>query len=251
MCEEPKRPRKFSDKEVISLFVKYLANENYPGLEVDTWPDEKTRQSAEIDAIAGNFAIEHTSVDTIPNQRRDSAWFEQVVKPLEDEFRCTLPFGLNLTLPYEGIQTGQDWSGITNALRNWVLNDSPGLSMGHHTIRDVPGIPFEFYAKKRDSSLTGLLFARVAPNDQTLPNRLREQLDPKIKKLSPYKNQNKTTILLVESDDIALMNDGIMWDGLRSAYLKGLPQGLDQIWFADTSIPEKVLFTDMTQSVNR
>jgi hypothetical protein len=75
MCEESKRPRKFSDKEVISLFVKYLANENYPGFEVDIWPDEETRQSAGIDAIAGKFAIEHTSVDTIPNQRRDSAWF--------------------------------------------------------------------------------------------------------------------------------------------------------------------------------
>ena len=78
-----------------------------------------------------------------------------------------------------------------------------------------------------------------------------EQLDRKIEKLSPYKNQNKTTILLVESDDIALMDDGIMWDGLGSAYPKGLPEGLDQIWFADTSIPEEVLFTDMTQAVNR
>jgi hypothetical protein len=40
MCEESKGPRKFSDKEVINLFVNYLAKKDYPGLEVETWPDE-------------------------------------------------------------------------------------------------------------------------------------------------------------------------------------------------------------------
>ncbi len=86
MCDDTKNHQKLTDKEVISLFVKYLAAQGNPGLEVDTWPDEENRQSTEVDSIAGPFAIEHTSVDTIPNQRRDAAWFIQVVKPLEDEF---------------------------------------------------------------------------------------------------------------------------------------------------------------------
>ncbi len=47
------------------------------------------------------------------------------------------------------------------------------------------------------------------------------------------------------------MNDGIMWDALRSAYPDGLPQGVDQIWFADTSILEEILFADMTKAVGR
>lgn len=249
MCDVPKNKQKLTDKKVIALFVKYLADQGNPGIEVDAWPDKE--RPSEIDAIAGPFAIEHTSVDTISNQRRDGAWFERVVKPLEDEFRCKLPFRLVLTFPYEGIQTGQDWARITTELRNWILDEAPKLPIGSHTIKNVPKIPFEFYAEKRSSSRTGLFFGRFAPNDGTLPDRLREQLDRKVKKLSPYKGKNKTTILLVESDDIALMNDGIMWDGLRSAYPDGLPQGLDQIWFADTSILEEILFTDMTQAVVR
>ena len=249
MCDVPKYQQKLTDKKVIVLFVKYLADQGHHGIEVDAWPDEE--RPSEIDAIAGPFGIEHTSVDTIPNQRRDGAWFVRVVKPLEDEFRCRLPFRLVLTFPYEGIQTGQDWSRITTALRNWILDIAPKLPIGTHTIKGVPGIPFEFYATKRSSSRAGLLFSRFAPNDQTFPDRLREHLDRKVRKLSPYKRKSKTTILLVESDDIALMNDGIMWDGLRSAYPDGLPQGLDQIWFADTSIPEEILFTDMTQAVVR
>jgi len=251
MADVLKSHQMLSDKEVIRFFVQYLANHGNPGISVDTYPDEEKRQSAEIDAIAGPFAIEHTSIDTIPNQRRDAAYFVQVVKPLEDEFCCKLQFRLALTFPYEGIQIGQDWSKITAALRNWVLGIAPKLSIGSHKINDVLEVPFEFTANKRKSNRPGLFFSRFDPNDKTLPDRLREQLDRKIKKLLFYRHKNKITILLVESDDMALMNDGIMWDGLRSAYPHGLPHGLDQVWFADTSIPEEILFTEMTQAVAR
>lgn len=250
MCDVLKNQQKLTDKEVIRHFVKYLSEQGNPGLEVDIWPDEENRESIEIDSIAGPFAIEHTSIDTIPNQRRNAAWFSEVVKSLEDEFRCKLPYRLVLTFPYEGIQTGQNWPRITTAIRNWVLYEAPKLSKGFNVIKDVPEIPFEFSATKRSSSRTGLIFGRFAPNDQKLSDRLRLQLDRKIEKLSPYA-ENKTTILLIESDDIALMNESIIWDGLRSAYPNGLPQEIEQIWFVDTSIPEEMMFTDMSEAIVR
>jgi hypothetical protein len=240
---------KLTDEELISSFVEYLSKNGRPGITVTDWPDKRNRQSSDIDAIAGSLAIEHSSVDTIPNQRRDSAWFARVVAALEDEFNSKLPFRLSVTFPYEAIQTGQDWSEITSALRDWLLNEAPKLEMGSHIVLGAIGIPFEFRVMKKNSNRNGLLFSRMAPNDQTFPNRLKKQLDQKIDKLSLYKD--KTTILLVESDDVALMNDGIMWEGLRSAYPNGMPNGLDEIWFADTSIPEEIIFTNMTKAVDR
>ncbi len=243
---------KLSDKELISLFVKHLAQNGRAEITVTAWPDETNRQLPDIDAVAGDYAIEHSSFDTIPNQRRDSAWFEQVVRSLQDEFRFNLPYRLILTFPYAAIQRGQNWSGITTALRVWLLNDSPLSEMNSYYVKDVPGIPFTFHVNKRicnHKRFNRLLFGRFVPNDSTFLHRLREQLDRKINKLSPYKNKGKTTILLVESEDMAFMDDGIMWDGLRGAYPDGMPQGLDEIWFADTSIPEEILFDDLTQSV--
>ena len=242
---------KLTDKELISLFVGYLAQNGRPGIKVTACPDEKNRRSPDIDAIAGPYAIEHSSVDTVPNQRRNSAWFVQVVKPLEDEFDSNLPFRLTLTFPFEAIQSGQDWSEITDSLRVWLLNEAPQLTTGMHNVRGVTVIPFEIHVTKKESNRNGLFFGRFAPNDQTFPDRLREKLAQKTDKLSRYKNKCKSTILLVESDDIALMNDGIMWDGLRSAYPDGMPQGVDEIWFADTSIPEEIVFKDMTKAVAR
>jgi hypothetical protein len=48
------------DQKVIKAFVNYL------GLEVDEWPEDYNQN--DIDAIAGPLAIEHTSVDTLPNR---------------------------------------------------------------------------------------------------------------------------------------------------------------------------------------
>ena len=240
-----------TDKEVIIIFVDYLARNGNPGLVVDACPDKENRQSSDIDAIAGPFAIEHSSVDTVAKQRRDSAWFLEVVGGLEDELGHKLSYRLNLTLPYEGVQCGQDWSKIRGAFREWILHESPKLATGSHNISNALGIPFEFHVTKKKSDRPCLLFYRFAPDIKKLPSRLREQLDRKAVKLSPYKNEGKTTILLVESNDIALMDDSKMWDSLRQAYSAGLPDGVDQIWFADTSICEEVIFTDMTKVVAR
>ena len=68
------------DREVIAAFVRYLRQQGHPGLKVDRLPDEVNRKTGDIDAIAGPFAIEHTSINTVPHQRRDSArssvWLE-------------------------------------------------------------------------------------------------------------------------------------------------------------------------------
>jgi hypothetical protein len=250
MCDSSRTQTKLTDKEVIDLFVKYLAEQDNPGLKVDDWPDEKNRNSTEIDAVAGPFAIEHTSIDTVPNQRRDADWFLKVVKALEDEFKCKMPFRLVLTFPYDGIQTGQDWDDISDVLRDWILFEAPKLPFGRYII-NKDKIPFEIFATKRKSARHGLLFCRFAPDDKSLPERMRKQLDRKLKKLIPHKERDKTTILLVESDDIAFMDESIMWDELRLAYPKGMPDGLDQIWFADTSIVEDILFINLSRALGR
>jgi hypothetical protein len=236
---------------VIQQFVCHLANQCNCSLQVDSWPDKEKGTSKEIDATAGHFAIEHTSVDTVLNQRRDAAWFLQVTGSLEEEFCGKLPFRLIVILPYEGIQAGQDWSQIRAMLRSWIIEEAFDLLEGSHIIGDVSGVPFKFRVIKRASGQPRLLFARNAPKDDSFFRRLREQLDRKAEKLLPYKKQGRTTVLLIESDDIALMDEAIMWDSIRLAYPDGLPRGVDQIWFADTSIPEHLLFVDLTAAVSR
>ena len=75
---------------------------------------------------------------------------------------------------------------------------------------------------------------------------LKKLLDRKVQKLAPYQAGGKTTILLVESEDIALMNDAVMLEAIRTAYPTHLPQGVGQLWYADTSLPSDIEFFDFT-----
>jgi len=240
-----------NDGDVIDAFIAYLREHGHPSLQVDRRPDKENRKSGDIDAGAGDFSIEHTSIDTFPNQRRDSDWFMQVAGGLEQELTIEPPFRLNVTLEYEAVAKGQDWVAIRNALKKWITNKAAHLAEGHHVFDNIPGIPFRLRVKKASNRRPGIFFGRFEPDDETLPDRIREQFDRKANKLAKYHVPGKTTVLLIENDDIALMNEGRMLDAIQKAYPNGPPQGVDQVWYADTSIPSKIEFRDFTPDLKQ
>ena len=238
-----------NDQDVINAFVSYLRETGFPGLKVDRWPDKENRNTSDIDAIAGRFAIEHTSIDNLPNQRRDSDWFMQAVGGIEKELTASLPFFLNITVEYDAVTKGQDFAAIRRNLKDWIINDSPPLKEGLSVLEDVDGVPFRLRVRKASDRRPGIFFARFEPKDDTLPARIRKQFDRKAKKLKKYHGSDNTTILLIENEDIALMNEGKMLDSIQIAYLSGLPHGVDKIWYADTSIPDDIEFMDFSSEI--
>ena len=237
------------DSDVIDEFVVYLKKNGYPNLKVNQRPDNKNRNFTDIDAIAGSFAIEHTSIDTLPNQRRNNNRFMQVIDGIEQELPSQLSFSLQITLEYGAVTTQQNWKTIRQALKSWIIKDAPRLTEGQHVLSSIPGIPFELHVNKEIGSPPSVRFGRFAPNDNTLAGRIKAQCDRKAKKLAKYQGTGKTTILLIESYDIALMHPSIMLKGIRGSYLNGLPPGVDKIWYADTSIPDYIRFTDFTSDL--
>ena len=100
---------------------------------------------------------------------------------------------------------------------------------------------------KSSSRPAGLFFGRFEPADDTLPDRIRVAVERKARKLAPYRATGLTTVLLVESSDIALMHDGKMLEAIRMAFPRGIPSSVDRVWYADTSIPEDIAFREFTQ----
>lgn len=237
------------DRDVVDAFVSYLNKHGHPDLKIDRRPDELNRKSKDIDAIAGIFAIEHTSIDTLPDQRRDSAYFMKAVGSLEQAFPNRPSFRLNVILEYGAVIKGQDWAAIRQALTSWIVNDVPGLTDGRHVIDDIPGIPFRLNVKKASDRRPGVFFSRFEPNDDTLPARIHDQFEEKAKKLTKYQRPGQTTILLVEGYDIALMNELKMLDAIRKAYPENPPVGVDQVWYADTSVPSELEFMEFTSDI--
>jgi hypothetical protein len=240
-----------NDRDVIRAFVAYLQENGHPNLEVERWPEDENRVSKEIDATAGALSIEHTSIDTLPNQRRDSDWCIQVVGGIEYELHNSIPFRLSITLEHQAVTTGRDWSAIRNALKDWIIAGSSLLEDGHHVLDGIPGVPFRLRRSKARGHRPGLLFGRFDPGDDTLSARIRELLLRKANKLLKYRGSGETMVLLVDSEDIALMNESKMLTAVRKSFPAGSPPGVDQIWYADTSIPSEICFRDLTSPLKQ
>ena len=239
------------DYDVIDAFIEYLRKHGYPELTVTSYPDKENRSSPDIDAIAGPFAIEHTSIDTLPNQRRNNDWFKKVLGNLEQEFEGQLSFRMSITFPYDAVDKGkgQDWVAIQKALKSWILEKSPHLEFGKHNLNNIPCIPFQLDVYKRSSDIPGIAFSRYEPHDGTLSCRIKELFDRKAEKLKKYKNFGKIRVLLIESNDIVLM-DVQGWKilkAIRKTYSNGLPVGVDKIWYVDIAdLPDRIIFKDFT-----
>ena len=139
---------------------------------------------------------------------------------------------------------------IRSLLKNWILKVAPRLTVVKpYTPYKVSGIPFTIYVTKGTGVRRGARFSRFPPDDDTLSIRIRDLIDKKAEKLVPYQVVGKTTVLLIENGDIALMNDWKLLNAVRSAYPKGLPSGIDEIWYADTSIQDRIRFINFTHDL--
>jgi hypothetical protein len=91
------------EKEVIQQLLLILGEHGHPGLVLRYCPDERNRGSKDIDAIAGSFAIEHTSIDGMPQQRGHDDRFLKLVRGLREELKPSLGFQANVTLSYDDL----------------------------------------------------------------------------------------------------------------------------------------------------
>lgn len=236
------------EDKAIESFVDYLSSKLYAGLHITDWPDKIPGSSGEIDAIARSatkqIAIEHTSLDSLPNQRRDDARFMEVFGPLEMEFHERSDLRVCLVVPFGAVPTGLDWNAIRSRLRDWIVRQVPLLPHGT-TEHNIPDIPFSITVVK-PSGPPRLWFARFAKNDPHFSDRLRRLVNDKAEKLAKYGEAGYHTILLLENGDLANMNRTMMITAVEEAYRENLPVGLNRIWYADTSISDSYQFWNIT-----
>jgi hypothetical protein len=200
-------------------------------------PDRENRASPDIDAYAESqglspLAIEHTAVQSLAEQIRDSSRFAQALVPLESELASAFPFWLALVLPYRNVQTGSDWATIRGCIRAWVLANAGALPIGR-TTRDIPGVPFPLTFWKRLTGGPGIFLVREVPSgnrNELLLAEMRKALDHSCSKLSKYHAQGATGVVVLESDNIALVDAGDLYRAFLLATRDQPRPDLDQIW---------------------
>jgi hypothetical protein len=230
------------DREIVIRFVEHLRDEGRADLKVDRWPEDEHPGQSEIEAIAGDLAIEHTSVDTLPQQRRIGDHFEEALAILE---RIPVSARLSIDVPYELVRVGTDWNAFRLALADWIINVAPGLPDGVHQI-ELPGTALRCAAMKASDRPPCVVLRRPAPDDDTLASRLGQQIRRKAQKLARYKDQGYTTVLVLETKDIALMNQHKMLEAAREGMGGAMFPGIDQVWYVEA---EGYVAIDLTSAL--
>lgn len=208
MKKEPK------NEQVICVGLMQLISERRcesvtPTCQPDTI--ERSRPAVEwlFETATAKFAIEHTRIESFPNQIIDGKHFARMLEPLETELTGQLPGHYFLVVNVGAAKAPVSrHDEIRAAIRDWILANCIGLKE-EEGLRGTPtGVPFEI-ALSRDigggSSLT--VFQGLVDNLADLRfDRIREALDRKCPKLSAEQRAGRITVLALESDDMPLIN---------------------------------------------
>lgn len=209
--------------------------------QVTNRPDVDNRDSTDIDAIANSrgferLAIEHTRIQSLENQNRDSAWFMKGLGELGRELDGAFPFRLDLVLPYRNVEPGQDWPAIKALVKSWLLTNAQNLPYGR-TTHEVEGVPFPMTTGKHASDRHRVFLMRHAPDgniDDLVLVEMQKSLEHKYAKLGEYRSRGNIAVLLLESEDVALVSEASLYRAFLQA-TQVLPRpNLDQVWIAST-----------------
>jgi len=195
------------------------------------WLDSPPRGD-DIEAIAPPFAIEHTSIDRLENQRGHEAQFKQVVQDLH-RIELSPPARLSVSISLEDFLK-VDRKKLRVALDQWLRKEASGLEEGHSNGNTICGISVRWWCwkyKDRPPRIIIGLAVDLEKRSKDISGLLRK----KSNKLGGYKRQSFTTVLIIESCDFQLMAPDVFLEmilGVQEKYKRFI----DQLWLADTSL---------------
>lgn len=231
-------------EEVIRRFIARY-NECLGGdYRITRWPDRDNRRSREVDAYAEEdggcpLAIEHTNVESFKNQKLDSARFLKVIGALEAELADVFPFGISLAVRVGAIQPGTDWERVRAGIRIWLVRNANALPYG--TSRpEIPTAPFPLTVSKERDNAGKIWVSRFAPPKDEIQVEsalaVAAALHHKYERLNSYRDAGAKAVLILESNDIALVNHALLYAAFVVADQCVPTPAIDQVWVACTYV---------------
>ena len=226
---------------VIEVVRIHLEQRNGEGITRTKSPDREVRTAKACDAILEGgrvrYAVEHTSLDSYLRQRLDTARFREVLASLERRLKGRLPDHVDVDIPVHAVPAGVDWQELSRQIEGWILANLTALPYDRRVEVQVSKIPFALGVRRERAAGPGSLFGiRVAPADlrEQRVQVLIERIEAKSSVLSQYKQQGFRTVLIIESDDVALTDRGDICEDFQEAVKTQHPTDIDDAFLVET-----------------
>jgi hypothetical protein len=172
---------------------------------------------------SARFVFEHTRIESFPDQIGDGKVFVHLMEPLEASLAAVLPAGsyeLIIAVSAASRLRRNEFAPVRAAIERWAVERAPNLAMGPNDDHapDAPwslterpaGVPFDVTLQRTPRDDRVVVFAaRFSPPDVESARKVRVDtaFARKCPKLAEAKREfAATSVLTLESDDIALAN---------------------------------------------
>ncbi len=216
------------------------------------YPDERESTEKAIDVLVktsiGELVLEHTRIESYTKQIEDWCQVIRLLKPLEKMLANKLPKPGHYVLAVKvGATKGaKSTEIIQQALIKWIKKKAPFLQLGSpevapdHYVREQPeGVPFEVNLYRWPRNDGKFWIQEYAPDDLEDKRRKRISiaLDDKCPKLWKAKGEKRTSILLLELNDLSLGSHLSVGEALNEE-LSVRNDPPDEIYFIRTELEQ-------------
>ena len=135
------------------------------------------------------------------------------------------------------VQKGQRWTEIRDAVGTWLRENVQNISVGRSIVQ-IPNVPFDIRLERDDMLPPTFTVSRILDSTLRIPEELSKSisraLEDKNDQLAKYKEHGNHTILILESQDIALVSSGSIYMAFLEAHGQIQPANIDQVWLVNT-----------------
>jgi hypothetical protein len=214
VAKEPKNEQQIC-KAVMNLVAHRRGETIASAQPVDIVVRDKPAVEWFFETRSAKFAVEHTRIESFSNQIKEGKLFARLLGPLEAELNGKVPGAFFLIVDVGAAKAPSvQYDEIRRALAEWILAKGAGLDAeersgpdGNCDLTDTPsGVPFQV-TLHRDADYDSRLFIMQSlsgDRESLQRERIRTALARKCPKLLEASKDGRVSILILESDDVAL-----------------------------------------------
>lgn len=227
--------------------AKFIASNSNSSVSDPVEPDEVERGEKAVDYQfkVGEciYVMEHTRIESYPKQIEDGRKLFDLLEPIKAGLQDAIPVG-RYRLTIKALTSTQlsykEHRKIRDKIKAWVMEKAPLLIPTDRKAASVTenpkGVPFEITLTRGVSNTPGVYIARYVPEDLEVLRlqRMKTALSEKCPKLSKAKMKADRSVLLLESNDVALGNVDEIWNALDKALRSRVDDHPDEIYLIET-----------------
>jgi hypothetical protein len=254
------------EQDIIIAAVKLYKRCGLGSYAIDSRPDQlrKNRNHPEIDAIATaagkpKLAVEHTRLQSFEGQLLDDSRVEKLCLPLVEEIALLVPNGIHCVMPILAFAKGFAWDEACISIRNYITDNIASIPNGR-SLHSISNVPFPITIHRDPDRNTKFCIVRESPSNKKVKDDLLASmqlaLNHKKAKLQDYLDIGCRSVLVIESNDIALISHIDVYAAYLVAEASVDSKHVADVLYAMTADPKEIHWlcfkgsTQLLKSIN-